>query len=304
MRPVRRTSSPSRIMSDSPMSTQPTPSSSRLSARPKTSCGNATISPAITRSRPNTRAMPSPTDTTVPTSAISTEVSRPWICRRRMSVISSTLICMPIPLSPAAAAKRRTWASQRTVEDRLPTRTTNPASSSSGPSYRARPATRTGRASARCSAATCSGRGAGRQLDATAHDPLLAVHELAEQRTTSVQVAQAGRGARARPTCGAPPAAARGRSRSSLTSSRLVAGATEGTSKTRTARARARNSSATEASCLSISRSAGTPSRCVTSYSATAYGRATRRLTAHLPPRALVQALERGAEDPLAVLRR
>ena len=76
------------------MSTQPTPSSSRLRASPNTPWGSWIISPAMALSRPKMRAMPSPTDTTVPTSAISTDVSRPSICRLRISVISSTLICI------------------------------------------------------------------------------------------------------------------------------------------------------------------------------------------------------------------
>ena len=39
---------------------------------PKIPCGNSSISVAIARSMPCNRAMPSPTDTTVPTSATST----------------------------------------------------------------------------------------------------------------------------------------------------------------------------------------------------------------------------------------
>ena len=49
----------------------PTEFSSRLKARPKTSPGNSTISPDITPDRPYTRAMPSPTSITRPTSRTS-----------------------------------------------------------------------------------------------------------------------------------------------------------------------------------------------------------------------------------------
>jgi hypothetical protein len=56
----------------SPSSTAPTLSSSRFSAMPNTPCGNSSISPAIARSMPCTREMPSPIAMTVPTSATST----------------------------------------------------------------------------------------------------------------------------------------------------------------------------------------------------------------------------------------
>ena len=49
---VRFTTSPSFNSDDSPSSTAPTSSSSRFSANPKTLCGNASISPAITFSSP------------------------------------------------------------------------------------------------------------------------------------------------------------------------------------------------------------------------------------------------------------
>ena len=60
MRPVRFTGSPSLMARYSPRSTAPTLSSSRFSAMPKTPCGNSSISPAMARSQPCTRAMPSP----------------------------------------------------------------------------------------------------------------------------------------------------------------------------------------------------------------------------------------------------
>ena len=72
MRPVRLTRSPSLIALKSPSSTAPTLSSSRLSAMPNTPRGNSSISPAMARSTPCTRAMPSPIEITLPTSATST----------------------------------------------------------------------------------------------------------------------------------------------------------------------------------------------------------------------------------------
>ena len=69
MRPVRFTSSPSLISVYSPSSTTPTWSSSRFMAIPARSCGNESNSPAMTLSRPCTRAMPSPSVMTVPTSS-------------------------------------------------------------------------------------------------------------------------------------------------------------------------------------------------------------------------------------------
>ena len=72
MRPVRLTSSPSLISVYSPSSTTPTWSSSRFIAIPATLCGNSSSSPAMTLSRPCTRAIPSPSVMTVPTSSTAT----------------------------------------------------------------------------------------------------------------------------------------------------------------------------------------------------------------------------------------
>src|SRR5580765_593922 len=94
MRPVRLTMSPSLISVEWPRSTAPTLSSSRLSAMPKMPCGNSSISPAIARSTPLTRAMPSPTDMTVPISATSTSAAKLPIWSRMILEISSALICM------------------------------------------------------------------------------------------------------------------------------------------------------------------------------------------------------------------
>ena len=68
MVPVRLTMSPSLISASEPKITTPTLSASRLSAMPCTPLANSTISPAWTLSRPWMRAMPSPTDSTWPTS--------------------------------------------------------------------------------------------------------------------------------------------------------------------------------------------------------------------------------------------
>ena len=94
MRPVRLTGSPSLISLESPRSTAPTLSSSRLSAMPNTPCGNSSISPAMARSTPWTRAMPSPTEITLPTSATSTSTAWLPIWSRMILEISSALMSM------------------------------------------------------------------------------------------------------------------------------------------------------------------------------------------------------------------
>src|SRR3954447_4284007 len=94
-RPVRLTLSPSSILSHSPKSTAPTLSDSRFSARPVTSFGSSSISIDMAFSRPWTRAMPSPIERTVPTSARSADAcSRPSMRSLRIFVISSGLICI------------------------------------------------------------------------------------------------------------------------------------------------------------------------------------------------------------------
>ena len=99
--PVRLTVSPSTTFSQSPNSTAPTLSDSRFSARPVTSCGSSSISNDMQFSRPWMRAMPSATDSTVPTSVRSAPpVSRPSMRLFRMVVISSGLICMRGSLAP------------------------------------------------------------------------------------------------------------------------------------------------------------------------------------------------------------
>src|SRR3984885_7316974 len=88
--PVRATVSPSRICLSSPKITIPTLSVSRFSAMPRRPApGNSTISPDITFCRPNTRAMPSPTDRTWPVSATLASVSNAAICFFRISEISA-----------------------------------------------------------------------------------------------------------------------------------------------------------------------------------------------------------------------
>src|SRR3954453_18297949 len=94
-RPVRLTLSPSSILSHSPKSTAPTLSASRFSARPVTSLGSSSISIDMAFSRPWTRAMPSPIERTVPTSARSAAAcSMPSMRSLRILVISSGRICI------------------------------------------------------------------------------------------------------------------------------------------------------------------------------------------------------------------
>ena len=63
---VRLTMSPSPMSRSEPKITTPTLSASRFSVMPRMPPGNSTISPAWTLSRPWTRAMPSPTESTRP----------------------------------------------------------------------------------------------------------------------------------------------------------------------------------------------------------------------------------------------
>ena len=89
---VRRTTSPSRIDRSSPKITIPTLSASRFRAMPFTPLSNSTISPACTSSSPWTRAIPSPTDSTRPTSAISASLPKLAICSLRIAEISAARI--------------------------------------------------------------------------------------------------------------------------------------------------------------------------------------------------------------------
>ena len=65
--PVDLTTSPSLIKEASPSKTAPTESLSRFIAIPKIPFGNSNNSPNIALSRPYTVAIPSPTETTLPT---------------------------------------------------------------------------------------------------------------------------------------------------------------------------------------------------------------------------------------------
>ena len=58
--------------------------------------GNSSISPAMVRSTPWTRAMPSPIEMTLPTSATSTSTVWPPSCSRMILEISSALMSMSI----------------------------------------------------------------------------------------------------------------------------------------------------------------------------------------------------------------
>ena len=95
--PVRLTVSPSLIPVSSPKIETPTLSISRLRAIPLMPPGNSTISPACTWSRPYTRAIPSPTLSTVPTSATSALVSKLAIWSLITDDISAALISIMPP---------------------------------------------------------------------------------------------------------------------------------------------------------------------------------------------------------------
>src|SRR5262249_50205909 len=93
--PVERTSSPSEISRYSPRMITPTEFSSRLKARPRTLVRvNSTISPDMTPESPYTRAMPSPTSSTRPTSRTSSLVLYCSISVVRTEAISLALNLM------------------------------------------------------------------------------------------------------------------------------------------------------------------------------------------------------------------
>src|SRR6478736_4192021 len=87
--PVRRTGSPSLTSCHWPKSATPTLSSSRLKAIPTTLCSKSSRSSETQFSSPWTRAMPSPTCSTVPTSDRSVSTSYCSIRDLRIEVISS-----------------------------------------------------------------------------------------------------------------------------------------------------------------------------------------------------------------------
>src|SRR6059058_1955896 len=116
--PVRRTGSPSLILSHSPKSATPTLSSSRLNAMPTTPWSSSSSSSATQFSRPWTRAMPSPTWRTAPTSARSVSTSNFSILSRRIDVISSgrSFICLSAPCVRQVLAKSFEPAAHARVE--------------------------------------------------------------------------------------------------------------------------------------------------------------------------------------------
>ena len=82
--------------------TTPTLSASRFSAMPLMPPSNSTISPAWTLSRPWMRAMPSPTDSTVPTSETCASASKFAIWSRMTREISAARMSIFSLSSPAA----------------------------------------------------------------------------------------------------------------------------------------------------------------------------------------------------------
>src|SRR5277367_4985423 len=118
--PVRLTVSPSEMCSHSPNSTAPTLSDSRFSARPVTPWGSSSIWKDMQFSTPCTRAMPSATESTVPTSVSSAvPLSSPSIRLFRMLVISSGLISMLRGSLGNLPAQLLQSVANRCVEDRV-----------------------------------------------------------------------------------------------------------------------------------------------------------------------------------------
>ena len=99
---VRLTVWPSLISRSAPKITIPTLSVSRFSAMPRVPFSNSTISPAWTLSRPKTRAIPSPTDNTCPTSETSASWPKFLIWSLRIAEISAARMSISLPLSSRA----------------------------------------------------------------------------------------------------------------------------------------------------------------------------------------------------------
>ena len=92
IRLVRLTVSPSLISLDGPNSTTPTLSSSRLSTMASKPDSKVTNSPYWALVNPYTRAIPSPTSSTVPTSLKDAAVFVPASCSFKMADTSAGLI--------------------------------------------------------------------------------------------------------------------------------------------------------------------------------------------------------------------
>ena len=89
---VRFTVSPSFICFEGPNNTTPTLSSSRFKTIPSSPESNSISSPYCTFERPYTRAIPSPTCKTVPTSSKEAEASNPVNCCFKIAETSAGLI--------------------------------------------------------------------------------------------------------------------------------------------------------------------------------------------------------------------
>src|SRR5690349_16946554 len=92
MRPVALTEPPSSTWLASPRTTAPIEASSRFRARPRVPPSNSSTSLTEVSGSPATRAMPSPTSSTWPTLAESSEGVNVETCAFRAAAISSTLM--------------------------------------------------------------------------------------------------------------------------------------------------------------------------------------------------------------------
>src|SRR5271154_1224339 len=95
----------------------PTDDSSRLSAIPLTPFSNATISPAIKPERPYTRAIPSPTSRTCPTSLRATSGENCSISRWITELISSALNFMRLSFDQSFAKLGKSVLHRRVVTE-------------------------------------------------------------------------------------------------------------------------------------------------------------------------------------------
>ena len=98
MRPVLRTNCPSAMPTLSPMIMTPTFSASRLKTMPRVPLSNSTSSEARALVRPLRRAIPSPTDSTVPTSTVRVGAWNARICCLSWATKSSVRTAIDVPL--------------------------------------------------------------------------------------------------------------------------------------------------------------------------------------------------------------
>src|SRR5438874_8592372 len=128
MLPVSLTVSPSSTFSDSPSTTAPISSSSRLSATPATPRSNSRRSFAMQRGSPEMRAIPSPEYVTRPTSSRSTDGLYPSTYFRSTAAISlGSIVNSDISASPEFFLRKLQAPAHRRVEHQVADACNEPA---------------------------------------------------------------------------------------------------------------------------------------------------------------------------------